>query len=222
MATPVYAFSSGLADRVALLAIKCLAVAGAFLFGYFLGAAIVWGIDKWVLAKKTPDTIKKICKTLIGVIVAIIVALIVFGEGGNGLFGGGGGGEGKGTPNSESSSEQGKHSQQATRDGNVQSSPLPKPPEAKSADLIIQVIIYGGSKVLDDRFYQIDGDQMLMSLKELQGAINTRKSKEKGKVAIAIRLASDQNSASGDPRAINMVIDWAREQGLDVTLPANR
>jgi hypothetical protein len=221
MITPVFAFLSSGAEKIAALAIKCLAVAGAFLLGYFLGMAIVWAIDKWLLANKTPYAVKKVCKTLTGLIVAIIVALIVFGEGGSGLFGGGGGG--KGSTDADSSTDKSKHSDPLTPDAKVQPSvTLPKPPDAKSADLIIQVTIYGGSNVIDERYYQVDDEQMLKNFKELQDAILTRSGKEKGKVAVSIRLPTDKNTASGDPRAINMVTEWANKQGLDVMFPANR
>ena len=50
---------SGLSEKLAGYAIKCLAVAGGFLIGYFLGKVVAWALDRWVLANKSPDQLKK-------------------------------------------------------------------------------------------------------------------------------------------------------------------
>ena len=89
---------SGLAEKVAGYANKCPAVAGGFLNGYFLGKVVAWALDRWVFAQKAPEQVKKAVSFVSGLALAILVALIVFGEGGNGLFGRGGStGDGKGT-----------------------------------------------------------------------------------------------------------------------------
>jgi hypothetical protein len=221
MIVPAFAQISILSEKIAEYAIKGLAVAGAFLVGYFLGGLAVWAIDKWLLANKSPPIAKKICKLLVAVVVSLIVALIVFGESGNGLFGRGGG-EGNDKHNSDSSPQK-SNKPEATSDGQTpSSSSLPKPPELKPADTIIQVTIYGGIKVVDEKYYQIDDDQSLKTIKELQDSIIDRKSKLKGKVAIAIRLPSDKNIMSADPRVMDSITDWASKQGIDVILPANK
>ncbi len=221
MITLVLAQVLGLTEKIAAYAIKGLAVAGAFLLGYLLGGAIVWAIDKWLLANKTPILIKKLCKVLLGIVLGLIVALIVFGDSGNGLFGRGGG-EGKDNHNSDSSTQK-SSSDHLTQDGKAQSdSNLPKPQEIKPADSIIQITIYGGMKVIEERYYQIEDEQDLKTLKELQDAVLERKNKLKGKVAIAIRLPIDKKYISADPRVMASVIGWANKQGFDVILPTNK
>jgi hypothetical protein len=89
--------ASGAGEKLATFVVKCLAVAGGFLVGYFVGGAVAWALDRWVFAHKAPEPLKKAVSMVAAVALAILVALIVFGEGGSGLFGGGSG-DGKGTP----------------------------------------------------------------------------------------------------------------------------
>src|SRR6478672_9259004 len=99
-------FVSGMAERLAGFAIKCLAVGGGFLAGYLLGGAIAYALDRWVFSKKAPDLVKRSVRMVSGLVLAIIVALIVFGEGGGGLGLGGGEGKGTGTPSGEGQSKE--------------------------------------------------------------------------------------------------------------------
>ena len=50
---------SGLGEKFAGYVIKGLAVAGAFLIGYFLGHVVAWALDRWLFAHKAPDQLKK-------------------------------------------------------------------------------------------------------------------------------------------------------------------
>ena len=92
--------ASAAGERIAAFVVKCLAVAGGFLVGYFIGGVAAWALDRWVFAQKAPDQLKKAVSIVFAIALALLVALIVFGEGGSGLFGGGGG-DGKGTPSQD-------------------------------------------------------------------------------------------------------------------------
>ena len=84
-------------EQIAAFAVKCLAVAGGFLAGYVIGGMGAWALDKWALAKKSPDVLKKTISFLCAVALALLIAFIVFGDGsGSGWLGGGGGPDGPG------------------------------------------------------------------------------------------------------------------------------
>jgi hypothetical protein len=169
---------SGLAEKVAGYAIKCLAVAGGFLIGYFLGKVVAWGLDRWVFAQKAPDQLKKAVSFVSGLALAILVALIVFGEGGNGLFGHGGGtGDGKGTtPTNDGKTQPATPPTEPKKDEVTPKKDEPiKPPSPKPTPGDMHVIILAGDEVKDKRFYLIGGDSTPKALPEFQDAINARR-----------------------------------------------
>ncbi len=218
---------SGLADKVAGYAIKGLAVAGGFLIGYFLGGVVAWGLDRWVFAKKAPDQLKKAVALVAGVALAILVALIVFGEGGNGLFGGGSQGDGKGTATPEAKGK--PEPSQPVVPPKKDEVPTPKPIDpvapSKPADTIIRVTILGGSDVPgDERFYVVEDGPKPKTFAELKEAVTARKQKEKGTVGLSITFRPT-NAPSLDPvhYSISQLTNWARDVAkLDVTTPASK
>jgi hypothetical protein len=218
----LFAFESGMTERIVAIASKCLAVGGGFLLGYCLGIVVVWGLDRWLFARKTPDVVKRVCKNLLGLIVAILVALVVFGEGGNSLFGGGGG-DGKGTPGSVDSKDAGKPVT-STEPKVTPPTPVPKQPDARDIDsvFVIPVTIYGGTRVTEDRYYQLGTDSTLQTLAETQAAILSRVGgQERGKTAIEIGYPADPTIASGNRRVITNLTDWAKKEGFRVIEPVN-
>ena len=213
---------SGAGEKLAALAVKCLAVAGGFLVGYFLGAVIAWALDRWVFAHKAPAPLKKAVSVVCGIALAILIALIVFGEGGSGLFGGGGQGEGKGTT--------------ADKDGKSPQPPVTPPDKepvtpkidtgpTRPADAVVRVTILGGKDVPDgERFYLMDDDPKPKTFDELKEAVLARKQKEKGTVAVAIQFRP-ANAPSLDPPhySITQLTKWAKETAkMDVTFSASK
>ena len=79
MHSPLAAFPGS--EQIAAFAVKCLAVAGGFLAGYVIGGMGAWALDKWALAKKSPDVLKKTISFLCAVALALLIAFIVFGDG---------------------------------------------------------------------------------------------------------------------------------------------
>jgi hypothetical protein len=215
----------GLMEKVAALAIKCLAVGGGFLAGYALGGAAAWALDKWVFAKKSPDALKKAFRLVTGVGLAIVVALVVFGEGsGGGLFGGGGGdatGKGKGSDTTDPTKTE-KSTTSTPPDPNV---PKPKidpvkTPEVKPTDVVIRVTFLGGSDVTGDRYYQLDDEPKTFD--ELKAAIAKRKESTTQKVYLAVQFPT-KNRIAEDSLNVTQVTDWARNSmGIEVLWPGKR
>ena len=83
-------------ENVQRFATNCLAVAGAFVAGYLIGAVGGWAVDKWIFAKRSPDAAKKALSVLCGILLALLVAYLVFGDGSGGGWFGGGAGSGDG------------------------------------------------------------------------------------------------------------------------------
>jgi hypothetical protein len=218
--------TSGVGERLAATVVKCLAVGGGFLVGYFLGAVIAWALDRWVFAHKAPAQLKKAVSFLAGVALAIIVALIVFGEGGNSLFGGGNQGDGKGAPTPDKGGKQ--ESTPPTVPQKKDETPRPKievPPPSKPADALIHVTILGGSDVPgDERFYVVEDDPKPKTFDELKQFVLAQKQKEKGTVGLSISFRT-KNAPSLDPPhySISQLTKWAQETAkLDVTFAAPR
>lgn len=222
-AVPMFAIPGS--DQLAAFAVKCLAVAGGFLAGYVIGGTAAWALDRWVFAQKSPDFVKKSIRVVAGIALAVLIALIVFGEGGGGLFGGGGGagqGEGKGTP---SSTDDGRKAEQ------------PKPPELKQPkvdvrntpdirpeDPRVRVTFLGGDAVQGNRFYLVDDDPSPKTFAELKAILLTRK-KESSRPLFLLVLFPTNPKQRIDENSINVtqVTTWARnEAGVEVVWPGKK
>ena len=209
-----------MAERLASFAIKCLAVGGGFLAGYLLGGAIAYALDRWAFNKKAPDLVKKSIRIVSGLVLAILVALIVFGEGGGGLGLGGGEGKGTGTPSGEGQKE--KTPTPAPPDKDRQVSPA-TPADTRPTEVTVRVTVLGGSDVVQERFYLLDDDRTPKTFAEVRAAVTARKAAEKRKMRLAILFPPPPNRVPIDHGAVTQLVKWARDEaGLDVTFPAGR
>lgn len=216
-------FVSGAAEKLAGLAIKCLAVAGGFLAGYLLGGLIALALDRWVFARKSPDLVKKGFRWVSGLVVAILVALVVFGEGGGGFGMGGGEGKGSGTTGSEGQSKDKQSPQTATPDKERPPVSPVTPAEVRPAELVIRVTILGGTDVQHERFYLIDDDRGPKTFAEVRAAVTGRKASDKRKASLAILFPPPPNRLPLEHPAVTQLVSWARDEaGLDVTFPAGK
>jgi hypothetical protein len=221
MMLPPYAFFSGLGDKLSALAIKFLAVAGGFLVGYFIGGLLATAVNNWLFKKRAPEQFKQVCQMLAGIVLAILVALFVFGDGGGGLFGGGGtSGDGKGNPAADTNS-QSKNEPNKKVDSNVSTPQV----DIKPGDITIRVTVLAGAAVPSaGKFYLIDDDRTPISLTDLKNAIQSRKAQDKGKITLAVLFPTDPNHAPprNDPKVTD-VTRWATEEaGMDVVFPAQK
>lgn len=172
--------TSGAGEKLATFAVKCLAVGGGFLVGYFLGAVVAWALDRWVFANKSPAQLKKIVSVVAGIALAILVALIVFGEGGSGLFGGGGGnqGDGKGSANENKGKPEPAPAPEPKPDEKKDKKEEVKPPSPPMPG-DVRVTILPDDEVKDGRFYLIAGDPNPKSLPEFKDAILAKRKEAK-------------------------------------------
>jgi hypothetical protein len=216
-------FVSGAAERLAGLAIKCLAVGGGFLAGYLLGGAIALALDRWVFAKKAPEMVKKGVRWVSGLILAIIVALIVFGEGGGGFGMGGGEGKGSGTPGTEGQSKDKQTPQPPTSENERPPVSPVTPADTRPTEVVIRVTILGGTDVRQERFYLIDDDGTPRTFAEVRATVAQRKANDKRKATLAILFPPPPNRLPLEHPAVTQLVTWGRDEaGLDVTFPAGK
>jgi len=202
MLPPVFAFLDDAKDAVAEFVNNCLLVAGAFLVGYILGGVIGWAVGKFALRQKSPDALKKVGRPVGGVILALIVALMVF--------------TGKGKPRGEGGEGKGNVSPDATNK-NAQPEPKVEPrtppvtaPDHKANETLITVL--GGDDVKEGRFYLIGDDRTPKTLEELQKVITERMAK--GKVELRIVLLPPPKELPLQHPAITDLQRWAFDKGL--------
>jgi hypothetical protein len=195
---------------------NCLLVAGAFLVGYILGGILGCALGKWAFKQKSPDTLKQLGRPIGGILLALIVALLVFTGMGGRL---GAGGEGQGTPNDTGNKDA------AHRDSSAGPNVVPPKVDQMPPEAIIRVTVLAGAAVRSERkFYLLDDDPNSLTLEELKAAIKARQSKVKGKTVLQVLFSSDPNLAPprNDPKVTD-VTRWATEEaGLDVVFPASK
>ncbi|MBX9581023.1 MAG: hypothetical protein K2X87_12000 [Gemmataceae bacterium] len=207
-------FFAEMGDRLELLAMKCLQVAGAFLLGYVLGLLAGHGFDRWVYKGKTPAGFKRTVGVITGLVLALIVALLifVFGRGG-----GSGGGTGAGT-GADAGGAVEKGEQPATK---KEEKPPPKvevvpTPEKGPGDVSVPVDFLGGADVTGDKFYRLGGERL--SFDELKAALSKRKAEAGGK-NVFLLVQFTQNRIADDSVNVTQVTDWAKNAGFQVVFP---
>jgi hypothetical protein len=152
MTATLFGFLTEIRGEFAELLNNLLLVAGGFLIGYLLGGALGWAVGKWVFKQKAPDLPKRVGRPVGGVILAIIVALIVFTGKGKPS---GDGGEGKGTSTNDTTP--GKNS--APNVDVPNSNPKITTPKVDTtpAELTIRVTILAGTAVpAEGKYYLVE------------------------------------------------------------------
>ena len=216
MILSVFAFLDDAQKSIQQFVHNCLLVAGAFLVGYILGGVLGWALGKWAFKQKSPDTLKQLGRPVGGIILALIVALLVFTGMGKPL---GEGGEGKGTPNDSGNKDAATNPDHAPIRRSYRRKSIrrrPKPPFASQ---------FGRSRRESERkYYLLDDNSAPITLEELKDTISGRKAKTKGRVVLQVLFSPDPNLAPprNDPKVTDLT-RWATEEaGLDVTFPASR
>jgi hypothetical protein len=211
----VFAFLETTQQAIVQFVHNCLLVAGAFLVGYVLGGVTGWALGKWAFKQESPQTLKQLGRPVGGIILAIIVALIVFTGMGKRF---GPGGDGAGTP-----SDSGTKDSQPRDDADPRV--VPRKLDSSPVDVTIRVTVLAGAAVRSEgKYYLLDDDTTPKSLPETKEAILARKGSSKGKTVLQVLFSSDPNLAPprNDPKVTD-VTRWASEEaGLDVTFPASR
>ncbi len=217
MHAPLFGFLTDTQNSFNELLHNCLLIAGGFLVGYVLGGLLAWGIGRYALKMKDTSNLKAVGKPLCGAVVAIIIAMIVFTGKGKPI---GDGGDGKGTTVNDGNGK----ANPSNTNPDPKADPKINPPkvEIKPADVTLRVTVLGGEDVLNERFYLLDDDRVPKTFSELKSAIAERRSKEKGKVVVAV-LFPTKNALPREHPAVTQVAKWAAEDaGLDVVFPATK
>jgi hypothetical protein len=213
------------AQQMGQLVVNCLAVAGGYLAGWWIVAAISKILFPIKLGQsRQPKAIHTVTRAIGGVALAILVAVIVFGHGhGWTLFGGGAAGrENRGDSTSQISTTV----SQKTDDSQSHTPTALKPIAA--IDERITVRILGGQEVQADRFYLLDDDTKAKTFDEIKTAIVAKRdqlttgqdAKSNGKrVGVEIRF-SVLNALPQEHPAVTRLARWVRsDAGLSVTFP---
>ena len=201
---------------------NCLAVVGGFIAGYVFGAVVGWAVDKWMFAKRSPNAAKRAFSILCGILLALLIGFLVFGEGG----GGGDGLLGNGLSGivTSGASGEGKHSKSdPSEEPKKPKVEMPKAPDSKSNDPQIRVTFLGGDAVHGDHFYLIDDDTVPKSFAELKAIVLKKKESSAAGLTIVVQFPTDPRQRI-DPNSINVaqVTSWAEAQGLGVFRPAKK
>ena len=221
---PLFAFLEDAKAAINELVTGLLMVAGGFLVGYILGGVAAWGVGRWVFKQQENTNLTRLGRPVGGVLLALIVALIVFTGRGKPH---GEGGDGRGTPDTDTTP--GKNS--AEKVDSTQKQPdqnLSKPPAVVPADVILQVTVYAGAGAQGDRCYQLGASQTLVNLAELSKELLAKKSEAKGKAIIAIHYPENPNFVPGNPPGqlhpnVARLVQWATSEGkTEVVLPVSK
>ena len=197
-------------SNFAQLLVNGLAVGGGFLVGYMLAWAAMWWADRSFLLRKTPPMAHRVVRFLGGLVLAIIVALLVFGAGGSGLGGGTGENLGDKVPQ--------------TGGPNPDAPPATVPAPVSVAATTpsgerVRVTLLGGPDVKDERFYLVDADPVARNFAEVKSALAAKKADGK-KLVLELRFAAAHTLPQDHP-AVARLAAWARDSaGLTVTYPA--
>lgn len=207
-------------ERVAQFIVNVLAVGGGYLVGYFLFGFIAWGLDRWLLYGNTPIGLKRVIRHLGGVALAVLVALIVFGQGhGWNLFGGGGTGDGNGTSTSEGTGT-GTGSAATVKETTPQT-PVPPPvKETPTPTERIRITVLGGTDVKEMKFYLVDDERTPRTLGELEAVVASRRTADGKPIGIELRYSPQGGVGKDAPGTIRLV-NWAQRAGLTVILPGD-
>jgi hypothetical protein len=165
------------------LAMKCLMVAGGFAAGYVFSMIAAVGFDKMVTHGKSPAVLHKIARNLGGLIVAVVVALIVFRTGG-----GGGTGDGTG-PNSGQTTGTG-----TTAGSGEQTKPTdPVKPNPLADVEPVRVKVLAGDEVEkgSERFYLLGDQAAKVDRAGVTAAVAERKRAAKGPVVVVYEFGRE-------------------------------
>lgn len=217
---PVPLFVAGASDRLADLALNCLAVAGGFLAGHVLGGLVVRALDRWAWKKPSPDAVRKMVQVVCGIALAILVALIVFGKGG-GTGGGRGDGEGKGSGSTPESTGKGDPPKVDDKRPPVKVEP-PKPADVDASIPQVRVTFLGGdaAQPAAGRFYYVGDEPALKTFDEVKAAVEAKKREAAGRqVLLVVVYPADRTRAADErSRTVSQVTEWADQNGVRVVL----
>jgi hypothetical protein len=197
---------AGVFDNFERVAVGLCAIAGAFVLGYLLSGLLVACYYRLYLKKRSSPLVMRACRLIGGVLAALIVAALYFGEG---L--GGGGGQQSGP---EGGREPGKFIDEK-EDPKKKTSPEKKEGDVSPEERIRVTML--GQDAPGDRYYLIDDDKSPKSLTELKDAILSRIRQHNGKPITELTIFTYRNTADRGNQIVKDVDQWAQQQGLRVS-----
>jgi hypothetical protein len=207
--------------QVGQVIVNLLAIAGGFLVGQLVTHWSLRLLGHLAFRRQPPEKLLIVLRVLGGVLLAILVALIVFGEGsGFGLFSAGGDGKG-GSPKVEVKEGTGK-TDPPKKDEPVKVEEKSKQDEPKDSEpeRRATVTLLGGQDVRDDRFYLLDGDRTAKTLAEVKAAVEGRQKADPGRPVKLLEIRVYRNSVARSHQAVRALEEWATETKMDVKFPA--
>ncbi len=182
-------------EQLVLFAQRCLTVVGGFAAGYLFTWVAGVGFDKAVTRVKSPDFLHKWARRVGGVLVALVVAFLVF-RGGPGS----GGGSGKGEGDGEGSPATGSVAPQTS-----QTTPTDKRPEVVVDLSPVYVTVYAGDAVErgTEKFFAV-GDPPGAKVDRAAVADAVRSAaRDKGKVLVVYSLDDTATTATAGYRLLD-------------------
>lgn len=192
------------------LIVRLLAVAGGAAGGAFLVGSVLRLGGRVLGGRQAPRLATTTVRALGATAAGLAVWLYVSGLGGSHWGPGGGGsvfgGTGSGTESGPAPQTSAVPSNRVTK---LSSTP----------DETIRVILLGGERVKDGRFYEVPATSGAMTFAELTDLLR-RRQRDTGLKTVEILIYSD--SVAENHAAVRRLIQWAKENGLAVRLPPSR
>ncbi len=195
-------------DHVASLAMNALAVGGGFLVGYGVTAVAAYFLDRRLTGGKSPEGMHKALRMLGGVAGAVLVALLVFRDGG------GGPGDGPGTTAAPGAG--GGPGTTAVTTKAADPTPLVKPPEPPRTEEVVRVTVLSGADVVGEKFYVVEGRAEKLTLDEAKRQLAQRKADTMKSLTVQVVLGPRANP---DGSGVGGLISMAQDAGYAVKLP---
>jgi hypothetical protein len=192
------------------LLIKILAVVGGATVGGLAIGLLVSVLSRFLFSTKMPRPAVMLVRLLGGVACGLAVWLILSTPGGSGLFGGGsslfggpGVGTGQGTGKETTTGPTGK-GKTTSRD---------QFPTAREGETL-RVVMLGGNRVKEERFYRLEGEGEPLTLAALKKAVKER---QRNAAVKGIDIVIYEDSVAKDHPAVRDLENWSRENDLTVS-----
>lgn len=211
-------------ETIGNILVKVLAVAGAWVIGYFATLALLWIVSKLAFNKRLPKQVTRLLCVVGGVAAALLVGWLLFvatGGGGGWGFGPGfgfGTGKGSGTSGDERPATSGSESTKPPRS-------TPEGATEPGAAPPLRILMLGGDRVkkIGDKefaFYRIQPDGPELAFDGIRTAIRDRAKSIPPLKGIVI-IIEDDSVAQNHP-AVKRLEELAKDERLAVThqLPA--
>jgi hypothetical protein len=184
--------------EVVPLLVRALAVAGGAALGWVAIGFLVSMLRRFLGVSSVPRPPLLVARALGAVVAGCLIWLWVFGHGGSGIGGPGGFGIGG-----------------AAGSGRGTSQEQPRPTQRGSFDQAntLTVVMLGGDRVKDDRFYKILGENETRTLSDLKGLLRERQ--EAGLQGIQIAIYED--SVPENHMRVTSLKEWAQQHDLQVS-----